>query len=145
MVLKRASGYPGGPRAVTRRCARVSLVGAHLLPRSPTSQAHSRWGWRNFYLQLEAPALPLVPADSRSLTFYPRTGGSRISMVSLLLERLLRGLWCARPRPTSLWESDVRRSLCLSSRPVLLYGSPPPMSLSTLARRPKAEPPRVAG
>lgn len=85
MVLKRGSGYPGGAQGGDAKMrlgpSRRRAPPQHLLPRGPTSQAHSRWGWRNFYIQLAAPALPLVPADSRSLTFYPRTGGNRISMV----------------------------------------------------------------
>lgn len=55
----------------------------HHLPRGPTSQDHSRWGWRNFYLQLAAPALPwfprqplshLLPQDRRELHLYGLTG-----------------------------------------------------------------------
>lgn len=136
---------------MTRRCARVPLVG--VLPSAPPlprgshlpRPTHAGAG-KNFYLRLAAPAL--APRSCRQLLSHllPQ-GGWEQHLYGLTATGATGAFAAAAPgprasgNPTCSGHSVSLRGRCYS----MVSPHHHPMSLSTLALEPQAEPSRVAG
>lgn len=141
MVLRRGSGYPGGAQS---RDATETPSSRRDAPRAPrwrvplSTSSHEflqsrptyAGGRETFTSSSQHPHFPWLPPTAALSPSTPRPGEAESLWSDCARRRSFWSLWCYRPRPRRLWESDAWWPLCLSSRPVLLYGFPS-MSLSS--------------